>query len=331
MGLLFVLAILIILTFAVAGAVYQMTHPQRRTVAFALARGYPADPSEAGLKARTIEHTWPAGHRGTIWIVEGENSSGPTVVVVHGWSSSRFWSLSKATRFTPYASRVVLFDQRAHGDNTARRSTVGVKEPWDLAHLLDAIVSPEDSIVLYGSSMGAGVALRTAVWTASDAVKQAIVGLVLEGPYRKPDAPLANRLRQMRCPGWPIAPLAIQVLRWLIYDQTTRRFPEDLIDAAREFDRPLLVVHGACDPVCDPRDGRAISEAAGGDFLEVEGGDHGNLMEHAPQTYRRALEAFFKQLPTAARVSRQGQSAGEPASPDAPSRTNAFSRCATEG
>jgi pimeloyl-ACP methyl ester carboxylesterase len=100
--------------------------------------------------------------------------TGPAVVMLHGYTDSSF-SFSRVLPLLPDSLRVIVPDQRGHGDSDRPPRGYSMDDmAADVVALLDALDVPR--AVLVGHSMGSFVA-RRAVATAGDRV----AGLVLIG------------------------------------------------------------------------------------------------------------------------------------------------------
>lgn len=119
------------------------------------ARSYPLAPRyrapAVALRLRAVDGTPLAAVR-----VPGPPDAPVSFVIVHGfsnWSRSRevhqlVWTLSEW-------AHVVVLDLRGHGRSSGR-STLGVKEPWDVAAAVSAALAfaPETPVVALGISLG---------------------------------------------------------------------------------------------------------------------------------------------------------------------------------
>lgn len=88
-----------------------------------------------------------------------------TVVLLHGLYAESMQVLPQALRFAERGYRTVLLDLRAHGQSDGRYVSFGVRERRDLARVLDALRRRDlmrRPLVLYGTSLGAAVALQGA-------------------------------------------------------------------------------------------------------------------------------------------------------------------------
>ena len=287
--------------FGVRVTVRMLTRPPRRTYAWAVARSKPGDPGE--LETPRSFRAWSFVSRGVTlpaWDISGDDPTGPTVVITHGWGDSRVTILGRADVFARFASRVVVWDLPGHGDAQGR-CTLGVGEADDLRALL-ATLGSDGPIVLYGFSLGAGVAIVA----AGAAEGRAAVGVIAEAPYRMPATPAGAVLRQAGMPYRWNLPLAL----WWI----GRRLQGGL--HPRVFDRsahaanlsvPLLVLHAEGDEICPIEDGETIAAAAPkGSILRIPGGDHLNLWNN-PASSAAMVEACGSFLRAVAEPANQGR------------------------
>ncbi len=293
MGVLSLLALAwgVLMALAMAGLAQRMTRPARLTFAVALARKWTTEPADLGLTAQELNFRFDDRSTSPGWRIRGENPNGPVVVLVHGWSSGRIGLLLKARHYLPHAGAVILYDQRGHGESTAKRAHLGGRERDDIAAVVEQAAGEADGVVLAGSSYGAGIALDAAVRCAR--LRGRVRGVILEGPYRLPMEPIERMLRRARWPAQPLCTLtALAMFPWHRHG-----WGYDRVKLARRWAGPLLVLHGSDDEVCSVESGRAIAAAAAhGRIVEFPGGRHGGLYRHDPQRYAAALADFFASL-----------------------------------
>ncbi len=291
--LLILIATLFLWLLGAAGLVYALGHPKRKTFAVALGKGDPTDPADLELEAQEVTFTLSDGKRSPGWMIQGNDTQGPTIVVVHGFGDSRYGSLKRAPLVGPYAKRVVVFDLPGQGESDSRRAYGGLREPDDVLAVLGQLEKQDaERIVLLGSSMGASIAIAAAA-KAGGGIRESILGVIAEGPYRHWDEPLHNIFRKHRYPRWPIIPLAGE---WLAL--TAKGFKDfDRAGHAAKLSCPLLVLHGSEDRLCPITSAKQIAEAApAGEFVEIDGGGHDDLPTGHEQAYRDAVGDFLKRL-----------------------------------
>ncbi|GIK19872.1 MAG: hypothetical protein AMXMBFR77_05900 [Phycisphaerales bacterium] len=267
----------------VAWTAWLLTHPPRRTIAWAISRGVPADPSQMPAPRRFGE--WTFRTRGLdlpVWDVQGDDPGGPVVVMTYGWSDSRIGALRRLEAVAPVASRVIVWEQEGHGDphDVPGLCRLGTREPDDLCALLERIDDGgrgPAGVVLFGWSLGAGASIVAA---AREGARRRVRAVIAEAPYRFAPTPARNVLRLRGMP-WRAT---LMPAMWLI--GVVQRNPPNW-GTGRAFDRaahaarlacPLLVLHGTDDEVSPVRDGREIAAAAPrGRIVEIEGGRHNTL------------------------------------------------------
>lgn len=295
------LVILLLIGLALAWALgvvytlYLLTHPPRRTYAWAVSRNVPGDPSELvidGAEGRGLAFTsWNVRSRGLdlpVWDITGLNPAGPTIIITHGWADSRIVMLSRVRAIAWIAARIIVWDLPGQGAAPGG-CTIGTREVDDLIALIDAVRTDQTSTcVLWGFSLGAGVSIAAAV-----RAPERVSAIIAEAPYRVPATPARNVLRLRALPHVLTLPAAMAILGvrfghglewlWPALSRSRAGKPNDRFDRALLAARlpenlPLLVLHGGADPVCPPEDGREIAAAAGlGAYAEIPGGGHNTL------------------------------------------------------
>lgn len=315
MGLLDVLGLLtllgvaaaLLLVLAVAALIQGLRRPPRKTYAVALGRGDPTEPEAAGLTGAAATLRLADGRATQAWFVRGERAGeagAPIVIILHGFGDSRYGALTWAELLIPFASEVVVFDQRGQGEAEADATVSGTREATDVAAVIEQVRERESArvaggdatesagrapIVLFGYSRGAMVALGA----AAGAARPEVAGVIADGPYRYWHEPVREVLRRRRYPVEPVLTLARGAL-WL--GRADMR-GDDRVQQARRLECPLLVLHGSDDAFCPLASARAIAEAApAGELVVFEGAGHLDLAALDPQRYREALRRFFTRV-----------------------------------
>jgi pimeloyl-ACP methyl ester carboxylesterase len=255
-----------------AGLWRDALRPERRTMGWALARGFPSHPDDLGA-ASELRTVRCGGTDVPAWFVTGgDPSSNHAVVILHGHGRSRWDSLRRAAAWLPRAALVVLPDLRGHGECTGR-SSLGRREAADVAALVAEIerAHPGIRITLAGHSMGAVVAIRTAA--LREAAGTPLAGVVAWGPYETTRIPLEARLAARGVPRAPFSTIALRIIDALDGPD------EPLSAAARRLTHTPLAVHAdATDAISPPAGARAIAQAAPhGTFTESHGTAHADL------------------------------------------------------
>ncbi len=293
LAILFSVALVVIIVVGTIELISRMLHPQRKTYACMLANGCPADPSELGLTADEVRFVTGDGSISPGWLIEGFKPDGPDIVVTHGWNSSRYTALPKAALLARFARRVVVYDMRGHGDATSPITHLGMTEHDDLRLVLEQLPpGGGQPLVLYGSSMGAGISVVAAAGNGRNPPAP-VVGLILEGMYQYLMEPIVGHLRNHRLPSQPFAALACGYMGL----RFGRVGGFDRAEHMKRLGCPLLLLHGTNDRVCKIESARQICDkAAQAELVEFEGADHGNLALYDEARYVEAIERFVQRI-----------------------------------
>lgn len=289
------LAIALLLGMVVRG----VTHPPRHGAGWALANGLPTGPDDLGADYETCRLDDASGRPLELWMLNGDAARGATVVVLHGWGDSRLGALAWWPTLKTLAGRVIVYDQRAHGESVHRRCTCGRREADDAAAVVRWLkqCDPQRPIVLFGYSMGAAVAIEAAI-----ACGEQVEAVIADSPYRDFTQALAATLRLNGLPARGVAPAAA----WLAGVPRQR-----VAQRAACMNQPLLVLHGEADVIAGSDDARRIAEAAPrGTFVEFQGMAHLQAAAEKQTEYLNALKRFITE--PAAQEKRPGPQKREP-------------------
>lgn len=217
------------------------------------------DPADVGVPEMVQVPIWTQdGYLVTGWYAPPRDRYHPTVVLFHGNAGTVAHRAHKARAFIDAGFGVLLASYRGYGGNTGSPSENGLYA--DARGALGWLISrgvAESQIVLYGESLGTGVAVQMATELSN------VVGVVLEAPYtRLPElAPVAF------IPGF------------------TEVFMLDRFDNRAKIGHvraPLLILHGLQDGVVPVAMGRELKERArmGVEAHFIAGAGHNDLYEH---------------------------------------------------
>ena len=290
------LALLLLIGLALATGIlvavnaWVLTHPPRRSFAWAVSRGKPADPSEMDPPAPFESWEFVHGSRKSpVWDVKGNAHAGPTIILTHGWGDSRLGALVRLPSLVEVASRIVIWDLPGHGEASGHCRLGSRHDEAALRSLIEQV--GDQRIVLYGWSLGAGLSIAAAIGA------QPVVGVIAEAPYAIPSTPARNVLTLQRLPVFTLRPAMVVLslmfghgLRWRGFDRR---------EWASKLEVPLLIIHGEHDAVCPFADGAEIAAKARlGRLLEVPGGDHNRLWTNPESgaVCREGVVGFLQEL-----------------------------------
>ncbi len=207
------------------------------------------------------------------WYRPPASPDGPVVVIFHGNAGHigdrvpKYWPLLKAGLGVFFAS------YRGYGGNPGRPSEEGLTADAlsVMTHLEDRGL-PAERTVLYGESLGTGLAIKMAVG-------RPVAGLILE-------APPGSIAELAQAHYWYVP------AKWLLLDQW------NVIDLMDQVTAPLLLMHGEADRVVPVRFGRRVYEVASEpkEGLFLESGGHADLYRF-PEVPERVIDFVRRQVP----------------------------------
>ena len=243
-----------------------------------------------GCGFANAELTTSDGIRLSGWHVPHPNPR-VAVVLAHGYSSCRETMLPYLRMLRPWGASAFAFDFRRHGLSGGRATTLGHREPMDLATVVGLAREqhPELPLLLVGESMGAAVSLRLA------AADPAVDAVLADCPFATLDEPLANRLRLTfgESLGERLVPAARRESARVLGVSPSEIGPAS---TATGLDgRPVLLVHGEADRLIPASHSRRLCEMAGtrAELWTVPGAAHARSVRVAEDAYRRRLDTWM--------------------------------------
>ncbi len=191
------------------------------------------------------------------WYAPPPDQRAPVVVVFHGNAGHLSMRADKARRLLDAGFGVFLAGYRGFEGNDGRPSEEGLYRDGRAA--LDWLAGrdvPAARVVVYGESLGTGVAVQMAT-------EYPVAGVVLEAPF--------TAIADVAAEVYPWVPV-----RWLTLDRY------DSLGKIAALRAPLLLLHGERDDVVPVRLGRRLFEAAPGPkrALILPGANHVDLYDH---------------------------------------------------
>ncbi len=195
---------------------------------------------------------------------------GPVVLFSHGNAEDLGRIRSDLRRFVSLGSPALGYDYPGYGLSDGSPSTDGANRAADAAYryLVEDRKIPPGRIVLYGRSVGSGPSMHLAAG-------KPVGGVILQSPF-------VSAFRVMT--RWPLFP----------FD----RF--DNLAAVREYDGPLLILHGTKDEVIAPWHGRRLYDESASSrrkLIRIEGAGHNDMAARAPREMEAAVRAFLDGIP----------------------------------
>lgn len=204
--------------------------------------GRVGEPADAGVPEMVERRIRAADGVETVSWVGPAGTSKKTVVIFHGNAGNIADRVFKARYFLDDGYGVVLAGYRGFGGNAGQPEEQGLyADARALLQALTAEGAAAGDFVLYGESMGSGIAVHLARELAESGAP--VAGVILEAPFTSMAAAAAYHY------AWLPA-------RYLVRDRY------DSLAKIAEIDAPLLVIHGERDRTVPQTLGKELFSAA---------------------------------------------------------------------
>ncbi len=231
--------------------------------------------------AQPRDATAAQGPLRAMWVPRSERDA-PTVLYLHGTLRNVFQNRDKIAAIHEAGFSVLAIDYRGYGESPAMvPSESSIMEDAELAWAEFTRRAPDPARrVLFGHSMGSGVAVELALRRQAAAPGGDLAALVIEAPFTSmPDI--------ARDHSW---------LGWLFHGLTTQHFRS--IDKVGRIHTPLWILTGTADETVPSGHSQRLFEAANQPkrLHAFKGGSHSGLQREFPQAYQAAWSEVMQQL-----------------------------------
>lgn len=173
------------------------------------------------------------------WYSETDSSKG-CIIFLHGLTMNKSSLLNEAWLFKKWGYSVLLIDFRGHGKSSGNNTSFGVDETEEAFRAFEfAKKKGNKKIILYGVSLGAIVALKS----AADQKFQPSA-IIAEAPFGNLHNHMKARSRELGFPGEPFGSL---VTFWIGLRKGYNGFNHDASEYAQNINCPVLIECGERD------------------------------------------------------------------------------------
>lgn len=229
-------------------------------------------PADAGFPQAREEVLQAAdGTKVIVWYVPPRQDR-PVFLYFHGNGGALRYRVTRFRHLTADGSGLVALSYRGYGGSEGAPSEAGLLADADAAYAFARARHPQARLVVWGESLGTGVAVALAARTKVDA-------LILEAPF--------TSAADIAFSAYPFLPVKL-----LMKDQFRS---DERIGRVRA---PILILHGERDRIVPFRYGRALFDLAPEPkrFAPMPLGEHENLDAHGAQdAVREFLDAVLGQ------------------------------------
>jgi len=189
----------------------------------------------------------------------------------------------------------IIVEQRSHGRSDGNVITFGIRERYDVLSWVDYAIArfgKDVKIILSGVSMGAATVLMASELNLPDNV----VGIIADCPYTSPKEIITKVAYDKGLPGkliYPLIKLSAKILARVDIDKASA------IEAVKNTDIPILIIHGTDDRFVPYDMGKRIFEACASSkkqMLSVEGAGHATSYFKETNLYVESVNNFLDSI-----------------------------------
>ncbi len=246
-------------------------------------------PQNTVLPEKNFERiSFPSKNGATIrgWLIRTDSSRG-TVVMCHGYTSTKSQLLDEATAFNQMGFTTLLIDLSGHGESDGNTTTIGYREADDVTAAYQFARKFHPPVLLYGVSMGAAAILRS---VAVHRVRPEAV--LLECPFGTMLQAVENRFHLIHLPAFPFARMMVF---WGGLQNDYPAFTHNPAEYAAHVRVPVLLLYGLKDQrVIRSEIDQIYRNLAGPKQLVCfEGLEHQSYYRKQPDKWRQAVGKFL--------------------------------------
>jgi hypothetical protein len=273
---------MVLATTAIAGfLVYRIVKPQRTSTEISMA-SFPGRPDAIEFQVQGL------GPREG-WFFPGLRGA-PTIVLCHGYASSRGELLTLESALQDHQYNVFIFDFAAHGTSTGV-TTFGYREVDELRAALDTLSKRSDvdpsRFGLWGYNLGAYAALREAE------IDKRVRALVLDSVYDKPEQMVKVGVEKNGLGGFPLMVRAAETsFEYLNYQH--RNDPPLSAKLGALQGVPTLYIQALDDPeLADTTSKLFLKAPEPREQAIIPHGNFANMNDDDKQSYENRIVSFF--------------------------------------
>jgi alpha-beta hydrolase superfamily lysophospholipase len=286
-----------------------LLHPHRRTIDYYRGRTPLLHPGDLGIRWEEVVIKSTDGLRLSCWLIPAEGIPKGTIVHLHGVSECKIVGLPLAERLHRHGYNVFLYDSRRHGDSEGKYCTYGFYEKHDTSTIISWLERRTDlktgTIGLFGSSMGAAVAIQVA------AIDKRVAVVVAESGFATLRTIFDDYQKRMIKLPW-------HYLRNLVIVRSERKahFKASSVspmDAVRDVHVPIFILHGTKDRLikCSYSEQLYANTGEPKELWLIDGADHSNMAEVGGEEYYTRILDFFDRAIVGGRRPKAGDAVTE--------------------
>ena len=268
-----------------------LLQPKRRTIEYYRTLTQMLHPSDALLPCEELTLKTTEGIPLSCWLIPAEGIARGTIVCLHGVSESKIVGLPMAARLHESGYNVFLYDSRRHGDSGGTYCTYGFYEKHDTCTVMNYLESRSDltlgNIGLFGSSMGAAVAIQVA------GIDKRVSAVVAESGFAALRTIFDDYQKRMtKLPWHYLRNIVIRRSEHIAHFKASAVSP---LESVKHIHVPLFILHGTADTLiaCNYSENLFRSANEPKTLWLIPGARHDNMAEVGGEEYFRRVVDFF--------------------------------------
>ncbi len=269
-----------------------LLQPHRRTIEFYRKYTTIIHPDDAGLPYEELTLKTAEGIGLSCWLIKARQPSRGTVIYLHGVSECKIVGLTIAKVLHDNGFNMFLYDSRRHGDSEGKYCTYGFYEKHDVSTVINYLEQRSDvhlgSIGLFGSSMGAAVAIQAA------AIDKRVKAVIAESGFATLRMVFDDyQKRIIKMPWHYLRNLVIKRSEHLAHFKANAVSP---LDAVRDLHVPMFILHGTADSLINYQYSELLykNSSPPKELWLINGAKHHDMAEIGGAEYNGRIVGFFK-------------------------------------
>jgi len=270
-----------------------LLQPQRRTLQYYRTRTSILHPRDINTPFEELTLRTAEGLELSCWLIKAGGQAKGTIIYLHGVSECKIVGLPLAARLHERGYNVFLFDSRRHGESGGEYCTYGFYEKHDTSTIIDFLEKRQDlsleKIGLFGSSMGAAIAIQVA------AADKRIAAIVAESGFATLRTIFDDyQKRMIKLPWHYLRNIVIKRSEQLAHFKASAVSPAEAI---KQVHVPLFILHGTADRLIASFYSQALFENANEpkQLWLISGAEHSNMAEVGGEEYYQRILEFFEE------------------------------------
>ena len=228
------------------------------------------------------------------------NNTNKTIICVHGYKAKDgLYDFGMSASFLNSLGYNLLFvDNRAHGLSQGKYIGFGILDSIDVNSWVDYLVTnmKQETIILYGMSMGAATVLNTDSSPDSSPCSSPVKAIIADCGFASGYDEVVYQIKKMyHLPSFPLVPISNILLKLLAHYSLKEK---EAYRSIKNYKNNLLIIHGGKDRFVPTSDAYKIFDNATchKKILIVPGASHAKSYLKDTELYEQTIKEFLDEI-----------------------------------